>query len=102
MKFAVIETGGKQYLVKEGDTITVEKLVPAKDGKVSFDKVLLTHDGTDTKLGAPFISGAAVAGEIVGEGKAKKVLVMKYKAKSRYKKTRGHRQPFTKVSIKSI
>src|SRR5258706_10500010 len=102
MKFAVIETGGKQYLVKEGDTITVEKLVPGKDGAIKFEKVLLVHDGKETQLGFPYLSGIAVEGKLVAEGKGKKILVMKYRPKSRYKKVRGHRQPFSKVSIKTI
>ena len=102
MKFAVIETGGKQYLVKEGETITVEKLVAGKDGAITFEKVLLVHDGKETKLGFPYLTGAVVEGTLAGEGKGKKVMVMKYRPKSRYKKVRGHRQPFTKVTIKSI
>ena len=102
MKFAVIETGGKQYLVKEGDTITVEKLAVGKGGVIKFEKVLLVHDGKETKLGFPYLEGVAVEGEFVEEGKGKKILVMKYRPKSRYKKVRGHRQPYTKVTIKTI
>ncbi|MGH7175087.1 MAG: 50S ribosomal protein L21 [Minisyncoccia bacterium] len=100
---AVIKTGGKQYLVKAGDTIFIEKL----DGKaagdsLSFDEVLLVDNGSDTKVGAPVIKGAAVTGTVVSTAKAPKVEVVKYKAKSRYYKRRGHRQPQLKVKIDSI
>jgi large subunit ribosomal protein L21 len=103
MSFAVIETGGKQYRVSEGDVITIEKLSEAeKGGKVTFDKVLLVDNGDTTDLGAPYIKGVTVLGEVVEEGKGRKVLVVKYKAKSRYMKRRGHRQPFTKVKITGL
>lgn len=103
MTFAIIQTGGKQYKVAEGDIITIEKLPKqAKGDAVTFDEVLLVDNGKDTKVGNPTISGSKVSGEIVDEGKSKKVMVVKYKAKSRYKKTRGHRQPFMKVKINAI
>ncbi|MEK7606233.1 MAG: 50S ribosomal protein L21 [Patescibacteria group bacterium] len=102
MKRAVIVTGGKQYLVAEGDTISIEKLAGGKDGKVSFDTVLLVDDETKLTLGTPEIAKVSVSATIVEEGKAKKILVVKYKAKSRYYKKRGHRQPFTKVKIEKI
>ncbi len=103
MAFAVIQTGGKQYKVEKGDTLKIEKLSDIKDGKVTFDKVLLTDDGSATKVGAPYVSGAKVTATVtVAEGKGKKVLVVKYMPKSRYFKKNGHRQPFTEVKIDSI
>lgn len=102
--FAVIETGGKQYRVWEGDTIRVEKLQNSKEGeKVTFDKVLLVDDGNGvTDIGTPYISGAKVLGSVVEVGRGQKVVVIKYKQKSRYFKKNGHRQPFTKVKIEKI
>jgi len=99
MKIAVIKTGGKQYLVTEGDTLNVEKL-GMESGTVSFE-TLLTDDGEVTEVGAPLVSGK-VTGTVVSEGKAKKINVVKYKAKSRYFKKRGHRQPFTKIKIEAM
>ena len=103
-QFAVIQTGGKQYKVSEGDIISIEKLPgEKKEGDaVSFDTVLLTDDGKETKIGTPAVSGATVSAEVVDAGRARKVTVIKYKAKSRYFKKRGHRQPFLKVKIKKI
>ncbi len=102
--FSVILTGGKQYIVRVGDIITVEKLdgefTPGKT--ISFDQVLMTTDGTKTVLGTPVISGSVVTAEFVEEGKGVKVVVIKYKAKSRYYKKRGHRQPFMKFKITNI
>lgn len=104
MEVAVIKTGGKQYVVSKGDTLFIEKLPQdAKAGdKVVFDQVLLVDNGSDTTIGAPTIKGAEVKATVVAEGKAKKIDVVKYKAKSRYYKRRGHRQPFLKVKIDSI
>ncbi len=103
MKFAVVETGGKQYLVSDGSVFTTEIIKGAKVGeKISFDKVLLIDDGSSVKLGDPYIKGATIDAMYDAEGKGKKVVVVKYKAKSRYHKKRGHRQPFAKVSIKNI
>lgn len=100
MSFAVIETGGKQYRVSAGSTIRIEKLPNTKEGAaVAFDKVLLTDDGAKTVVGAPYLVGANVKGEVIEEGRNKKIEVIKYKAKSRYFKLRGHRQPFMKVRI---
>lgn len=102
-EFAVIETGGKQYTVSEGDLITVEKLSETgKGGVVVFDKVLLVDNGKDTTIGTPYIEDASVEGKIEEQGRARKIVVIKYKAKSRYFKKRGHRQPFTKVRISKI
>lgn len=107
--FAVIETGGKQYRVSEGDTIKIEKLstkgsTELKEGSaVIFDKVLLVDNGTDaTNIGAPFLEGAKVSGTIVEIGRNPKVTVIKYKQKSRYFKKNGHRQPYFKVKIEKI
>jgi large subunit ribosomal protein L21 len=101
--FAVIKTGGKQYLVKPGDVLKIEKLAkPSKGDKINFDKVLLLDDGKDIKIGAPFIKGAKVEAKYEEEGKAKKVTVLRYKSKTRQHTKKGHRQPYTKVSITSI
>lgn len=102
--FSVVETGGKQYVVSEGSIITIEKLDGEyKEGDtVTFDSVLLTDNGSTTKVGAPTVSGAKVTGEIVEIGRHKKILVIKYKAKSNYFKKNGHRQPFMKVKITKI
>lgn len=103
-EFAVIFTGGKQYQVSEGDTVTIEKLqgTHKKGDEVIFDKVLLVDNGQDTTIGAPYIDGAKVKGEVTTVGRSSKVIVMKYKQKSRYLKKNGHRQPYLKVKINSI
>lgn len=103
-EFAIIETGGKQYLVSEGDTLRIEKLQgDHKAGDtVVFDKVLLTDNGSLTNIGEPYLQGAKVEGEILKMARAPKVVVIKYKAKSRYFKKRGHRQPYFEVKINSI
>jgi|SRR3989344_4999694 len=103
-KIAIIETGSKQYLVKDGDVIYVETLKGTKGvgSKVNFDNVLLTDDGKETKVGAPHVSGAKVAGEILEEGRDDKVTVIRYRQKSRYFKKKGHRQPYTKVKITTV
>ena len=103
-EFAVIQTGGKQYKVSEGTLVSVEKITGEhkKGDKISFDKVLLVDDGKDTTIGTPYIKGASVAAEIVEIGRSRKVMVVKYKQKSRYLKRNGHRQPFFKVKILNI
>jgi large subunit ribosomal protein L21 len=111
-EFAVIQTGGKQYKVSEGGFVSIEKIKGGnkdsqnseyqKGDKLVFDKVLLVDDGKDTTIGTPYIKGAKVAAEIVEIGRARKILVVKYKQKSRYLKRNGHRQPFLKVKITSI
>lgn len=102
-KFAVIKTGGKQYLIKEGEILKIEKLSNVKEGdSVSFDEVLLTGDGEKAKIGNPTVSGAKVNASIVEMGRDQKIVVIKYKQKSRYYKKNGHRQPYTKVKIESI
>lgn len=100
-KFAIIETGSKQYVVKDGDVIYVETLKGTKGvgSKVNFENVLLTADGETVKVGTPNVSGAKVAGEILEEGRDDKVTVLRYRQKSRYMKKKGHRQPYTKVKI---
>lgn len=98
--FAVIASGGKQYKVKEGQTITVEKLADT-NGKVTFSDVLLIG-GDNPVFGTPMVRGAKVEGSVVQHGKAEKITVIKYKAKVRYRRKRGHRQPFTKVKIDNI
>lgn len=102
MKFAVIKTGGKQYRVAPGDTLTIEKLPEAVGGKVIFKEVLLTDDGEKTVLGTPTIPGVTVTGEVIATGKSRKVVVVKFKSKVRYRVKRGHRQLFTKVKIATI
>jgi large subunit ribosomal protein L21 len=103
-EFAVIQTGGKQYPVAKGDIITIEKLAGNfKEGdSVTFNEVLLSNNGKDVTVGAPFISKAAVKGTITQIGRAPKVIVIHYKQKSRYHKKNGHRQPFFKVKIDSV
>lgn len=103
-EFAIIETGGKQYQVSAGDSVVIEKL--SDDHKVgdvvTFDKVLLVDNGSDTTIGTPYISGAKVTGTIKEIGKLAKVSAVKYKAKSNRSKKFGHRQPFCTVAITSI
>ena len=103
-EFAVIKTGGKQYHVAVGESIKIEKLKGEfkKGDKVTFSEVLLTDDGKNTVIGTPFISGAKVDAEVEMVGRAQKVIVLKYKQKSRYMKKNGHRQPFIKVKITSL
>ena len=99
--YAIIETGGKQYKVKEGDIITVEKLSVEEGANYSFDKVLAVG-GEEASFGAPYLSGVSVSASVLGEGKGKKVIAYKYKAKKNYHRKKGHRQPFTKLKIESI
>ncbi len=104
MSFAVIQTGGKQYKVAVGDEIAVEKIKgDYKVGdKVTIESVVLKDDGTTTTLGAPFISGSTVEATITENGRLDKVLVVKYRPKSRYHKKNGHRQPYMALKIESI
>ena len=95
---AIFVTGGKQYYVTEGDTIYVEKLDNEVDSEVVFDEVLYV----DGKVGTPTVKGAKVVAKVLKHGKQKKVLVFKYKPKKKYRRTQGHRQPYTKILIKSI
>ncbi|HZS42923.1 MAG TPA: 50S ribosomal protein L21 [Candidatus Paceibacterota bacterium] len=103
-EFAVISTGGKQYKVAVGDVLNIEKIkgdYKAGD-KITFDKVLLVDNGSDTTIGTPYIDGAAVVATLESAGRAKKVTVIKYKQKSRYFKKNGHRQPYFKVKIEAL
>ena len=99
--YAVIETGGKQYRVQEGDVITIEKLNAQVAETVTFDKVLLVSDGKEVKAGAPYLE-TVVTGTVVEHGKGKKVIIFKYKSKKDYRKKQGHRQPYTAVKIESL
>lgn len=100
--YAVIETGGKQYLVKENQKIKVEKLSGKEGELVSFPKVLLVFDDKTTSVGMPVVKDATVEGELVKQGRDRKVIVFKYHAKTRYRKKKGHRQHFTEILIKKI
>ena len=99
--YAIIATGGKQYKVSEGDTIKVEKLGVEAGETVTFDQILVVNNG-ELAVGCPTVAGATVTGTVVKEGKAKKVIVYKYKRKSGYHKKNGHRQLFTQVKIDNI
>ncbi len=99
--YAIIATGGKQYKVSEGDVIRVEKLGKEADEKVTFDQVLLVSDD-DVKVGNPTVANASVDATVVANGKAKKVIVYKYKRKTGYHKKNGHRQQYTEVKIDKI
>lgn len=100
--YAVIETGGKQIKVSEGETVFVEKLDAEEGKEYTFDKVLAVIDGDSTKLGKPYVAGAKVEATIAKQGKGEKIIVFKYHNKTNYRKKTGHRQPYTKVTIKSI
>ena len=96
--FAIIETGGKQYRVAEGVELFIEKLNVEAESEVVFDKVLMVNE----KIGTPYVDGAKVKATVVKNGKAKKIIVYKYKSKKNYHKKQGHRQPYTKVKITAI
>lgn len=100
--FAVIETGGKQFRVKEGDTLFVEKLPVEAGQTVELDRVLMVENNGELKVGTPNVDGAKVTLEVVRHGKGRKIIVFKYKAKKNYRRKQGHRQPFTEVVVKSI
>ena len=100
--YAIIRTGGKQYRVSEGDVLNVEKLNVEEGQEVVFDEVLTVVNDGDVKLGAPTVAGAKVTAKVAKQGKADKIFVFKYRAKSNYRKRQGHRQPFTQVEITSI
>lgn len=99
--FAIIKTGGKQYKVREGDVLSIEKL-ESKNGEVVFEDVLLIVDGADVKVGTPAVPGARVVAKVIEEGKGKKKMVFRYKSKTRQHKKKGHRQSFTKIQITKI
>lgn len=100
--YAIIETGGKQYKVSEGDIIKIEKLEVEADSNYTFENILTISEGEEVKFGNPFISGATVTSSVIGNGKAKKVIVYKYKPKKGFHKKKGHRQPFTMLKIEKI
>ena len=100
--FAIIETGGKQYKVNEGDIIFVEKLDVEEGSTIVFDKVLAVSTDDGFKSGKPTVEGVTVSANVVKNGKAKKIYVMTYKSKKNEKKKIGHRQPYTKVQIEKI
>ena len=102
MKHAVIETGGKQYRVAEGDVIYVEKLNAADGEAITFDKVLAVVDEGVNVFGTPTVEGATVSATVVKTGKGKKIRVYKMKPKKNYRRTQGHRQPYTKVQLGTI
>ncbi|MFD0694102.1 50S ribosomal protein L21 [Paenibacillus sp. GCM10027628] len=100
--YAIIETGGKQYKVQEGDVLYIEKLNAAEGDVVSFDRVLAVSKESGLVVGAPLVSGAAVSAKVEKHGKGAKVIVYKYKPKKNYHKKQGHRQPYTKVVVEKI
>lgn len=101
--FAVIESGGKQYMVTQGDTIDVELLHDCKEGEeVVFDKVLMSTDGSATTIGTPYIEGAKVTGECIAQTKGKKLSIIRFESKSNRSRKVGHRQPYTRVTITTL
>ena len=100
--YAIIKTGGKKYMVNEGDVSTIEKLDVEAGAKISFDEVLAVGGNGDVKIGNPVVAGASVEATVIGNGKARKIIVFKYKPKKDYRKKQGHRQPYTKVKIEKI
>ena len=100
--YAIIESCGKQYKVAEGDVVFFEKLDVEEGKKVTFDNVVLVSNEQKVEIGAPYVKGVKVEGKVLVHGKGKKILVYKYKAKKNYRRTQGHRQPYTKVEITKI
>ncbi len=100
--YAIVETGGKQYRVSPGETLRVEKLPGTRGDSLVFEKVLAVSDNGDLRVGNPYLEGTTVKGTIVRQGKARKVLVFKYRAKTNYRRRYGHRQQFTEVRIDSV
>lgn len=100
--YAIIETGGKQYQVNEGDVVFIEKLDVEAESNVTFDKVIAVSKDDTLSVGAPYVSGASVEAKVLKNGKAKKITVFTYKSKKSEKKKQGHRQPYTQVRIESI
>lgn len=101
-QFAVIKTGGKQYIVRPGQKLKIEKLETEAGKPVEFNEVLFIADDKKIEIGAPLIEGALVKAKVTGQGRAKKQIVFRYHAKTRYRKKKGHRQPFTEVEITDI
>ena len=100
--YAIIESCGRQYKVAQGDVVFFEKLDAEEGKKVTFDHVVLVSDDKKVEVGAPYVKGVKVEGKVVSHGNGKKILVYKYKAKKNYRRTQGHRQPYTKVEITAI
>ncbi|MEK7124821.1 MAG: 50S ribosomal protein L21 [Patescibacteria group bacterium] len=101
MNFAIVKTGGKQYKVSEGDVLRIEKLESTGE-EVTFDNVLLTSDGKDATVGTPTVPGAVVTAKVLSNGKGEKKMVFRYKSKTRQRKKKGHRQPYTEIRITKI
>ena len=102
MTHAIIETGGKQYRVKEGDVIFIEKLPANAEDTVTFDNVLAITNDDKTKIGSPYVEGAAVEATVEKNGKSKKIIVFKMRRRKGYRRKQGHRQPYTKIQIEKI
>lgn len=102
MTYAIIETGGKQYRVKAGETVRIEKLNAAEGASVDFDKVLAVSKEGKITVGAPYVEGVKVTATVKGQGKAPKIIIFKYHNKTNYRRKTGHRQPFTAVTINAI
>ena len=100
--YAIIESCGRQYKVSEGDVVFFEKIDVEEGKKVTFDNVVLVSDDNKVEVRAPYVNGVKVEGKVVAHGKHKKIIVYKYKAKKNYRRTQGHRQPYTKVEITKI
>ena len=100
--YAIIESCGRQYKVSEGDVVFFEKLDVEEGKKITFDHVVLVSDDKKVEVGSPYVKGVKVEGKVVAHGKHKKILVYKYKAKKNYRRTQGHRQPYTKIEITKI
>jgi large subunit ribosomal protein L21 len=100
--YAIVNTGGKQYKIKQGDILRVEKIPGEVGSPVSFDKVLMFSDGENVNIGRPVLDNVAVKGHIVDQGKGKKIIVFKYKRRKRYRRKLGHRQQYTEIKIDSI
>jgi large subunit ribosomal protein L21 len=100
--YAVIETGGKQYRVQEGDKLRVEKLASETGARIEFDKVLMMGEGENVDVGAPYVQGGMVSATVTGHGRGDKIKVLKFKRRKNYLRTKGHRQSYTELSIDSI
>ena len=100
--YAIIETGGKQFKVSEGDVVYIEKLDVNENDAIKFDRVLVCGDEGNVKIGTPYVDGASVEAKVVKNGKGRKIMIFKYNAKKNYRKRQGHRQPYTKVQIEKI